>query len=114
MRQYIAIVAGLFIGGAVGLSSVAEASVATDAVAAADGKRKTKPKAQPKDEAEQAPKDQQVEDPGGSGGGATLTVTCWCSGGANGNGYASCLGDSCDSANTCCSDAYGEGSTASD
>jgi len=113
MRQYIAIVAGLFIGGAVGLSSVAEASVVTDGVAAAAGKSKTKRKAAPKDKAEEAPKDQHVEDPTG-GGGATLTVTCWCSGGANGNGYASCLGDSCDSANTCCSDAYGEGSTASD
>ncbi len=112
MKHSIAIVAGLLIGAGASLSSVSAAPIDA-ATPMADGKAKktVKTTVKKKDDAEQAPS--QLED-GGDDGGATLTVSCWCSGGANGNGYASCLGDSCDSANSCCAAAYGDGSTASD
>lgn len=111
MKHSIAIVAGLVIGAGASFSSVSAAPIdSTTASAMAAGKANKSPKKK-KDEADVAPS--QIE-PGGDDGGATLTVSCWCSGGADGNGYASCLGNSCDDANSCCSDAYGEGSTASD
>ena len=42
-------------------------------------------------------------------------ISCWCQGGANGNGYASCAAAQCENdADACCSLAYGDGSEAED
>ncbi len=55
-------------------------------------------------------------DPGTNDGGGSVQrlVDCWCDGGANGNGPAQCQAADCDSADSCCVTAYGEGAEASD
>lgn len=94
----------LGLAGAIGLTSATDtpASDGADRPAEVETKRKKKKK-------------KPVLDPGaGDSGSVQRLVDCWCDGGANGNGPAQCQADDCDSADSCCVTAYGEGAEASD
>lgn len=94
----------LGLAGAIGLTNATDtpASDGADRPAEVEKKRKKKRK-------------KPVLDPGaGDSGSVQRLVDCWCDGGANGNGPAQCQAADCDSADSCCVDAYGEGAEASD